>query len=577
MISTKPNILAHFTLASPREKQVKAIHFIEEAIRRGLKIICIEGPTGFGKSAIGTTICQWASTSEAEPIEGQAGGYYLVTQKLLQDQLENDFIVNGDASTPPPLLATSLKSAASYPCATHPGFDCELGRKKKCGCSVYSAKKSDFLASTIGITNYHFFVTERLTVAQFPPRKVVVLDEGHNLERMLIRFYDITVNQDHLEDCEIIEKIPSFKNIGEFIEWNQKVYLPRLAEKAENAVEIAAMHDLADQKLNEKAVRMGLQLQKANRAIGSIVKNPSSWVFWPSKNQEGKVEYTARSLYAHDFSDPLLSMGSIVIIMSAYLGEKKSFCRSLGLDESTVAWARFNSTFPVKNRPIVFGSIGSMSLKNIDNTLPKMVKAVAKILDTRKNEKGLIHCVSYKIGQAIVNGLKGTPHENRIIYPTKADEREEAFLRHKNSSEPTVLLSPSMMEGFDFAGDAARWQIVAKIPYPSLSDEQIRERMNRDQRWYDMETVKSIVQMTGRIVRSETDYGITYILDADIESIYSKCKEAFPPWWSEAIVRPSATATPSRNQVSQQPVEQSASTPAGPGLSERIRPVVKRP
>ena len=56
-----------------------------------MRDIIISAPTGVGKSAIGATVAFWAA-SHPFPLEGVGGAYYLCTQKLLQDQLENDIL-----------------------------------------------------------------------------------------------------------------------------------------------------------------------------------------------------------------------------------------------------------------------------------------------------------------------------------------------------------------------------------------------------------------------------------------------------------------------------------------------------
>ena len=47
-----------------------------------------------------------------------------------------------------------------------------------------------------------------------------------------------------------------------------------------------------------------------------------------------------------------------------------------------------------------------MSFKNIDKGLPLMAKAVKAILDAHPNEKGIIHCHSYKIAQYLKRNVR---------------------------------------------------------------------------------------------------------------------------------------------------------------------------
>ena len=218
-----------------------------------------------------------------------------------------------------------------------------------------------------------------------------------------------------------------------------------------------------------------------------------------------------------------------------FRSDKKTYCESLGINPDEVAWASLSSTFPVENRPINICPVGSMSLKNIDKTLPLIVKYTGRLMDLYHDKKGLIHCNSYKVGKAIYESLEMTSHSTRLIFPQNADEREQAFIDHTDSKMPTVIISPSMTEGFDFAGKLAEWQIIAKVPFPNMGDKHVCARKDADDDWYKMETIKTIVQACGRIVRSETDQGATYIMDADIIRLIDNYPHFFPKWWMSAV------------------------------------------
>ena len=90
---------------------------------------------------------------------------------------------------------------------------------------------------------------------------------------------------------------------------------------------------------------------------------------------------------------------------------------------------------------------------------------------------------------------------SRLIFHDSTD-REEALQKHLTSKEPTVLVTPSMSEGVDLRDDLARFQVLVKVPYPSLGDKLVKKRMNRWSWWYPMQTIKTIVQSVGRGVRS---------------------------------------------------------------------------
>lgn len=194
------------------------------------------------------------------------------------------------------------------------------------------------------------------------------------------------------------------------------------------------------------------------------------------------------------------------------------------------------SVFDKANRPIIATLMGSMSRVNQPQSMPVFLRALAKIFDHHPGTKGIIHCHSYALGKAVFDHFQGTDHSFRLRFPRKADEREKVYKEHRETKTPSIILSPSFTEGFDFSGDAARWQVIAKVPYPYLGDKQVAAKKEQDAEWYAMRTVSTIIQASGRIVRSETDTGTTYITDSDFKPLWEKWGYLFPTWWSEALI-----------------------------------------
>ena len=164
-----------------------------------------------------------------------------------------------------------------------------------------------------------------------------------------------------------------------------------------------------------------------------------------------------------------------------------------------------------------------MSSKYIEETLPRLAQAVQMILDAHPNEKGIIHAHSYKVANFIMSNVR-----SRRLVTHDSSNRDEVLKQHMNSSEPKVLVSPSMQEGVDLKGDLSRFQVLCKVPYPYLGDKLIKKRMHKWKWWYDYETAKTIVQSVGRSIRTEEDFAVTYILDADWERFARKGKHLLP-------------------------------------------------
>ena len=104
-----------------------------------------------------------------------------------------------------------------------------------------------------------------------------------------------------------------------------------------------------------------------------------------------------------------------------------------------------------------------------------------------------------------------------------------------SNSEKQILISPAIKEGVDLKDDLCRFQILLKVPYPNIKDARVNYLLNKkkDWKWYNCETVKDIVQMYGRAVRSPSDFAKFYIVDGSFTKLP---KKEFPQWFLEAII-----------------------------------------
>ena len=100
-----------------------------------------------------------------------------------------------------------------------------------------------------------------------------------------------------------------------------------------------------------------------------------------------------------------------------------------------------------------------------------------------------------------------------------------------------ILLSPSIQRGIDLPDELCELIIVAKVPFPNLGDKQIAARTYAlgGDLFYRIETIRSIVQMTGRGFRHKDDKCTSYILDSNFGQLYNRSTHLFPPWWKEAL------------------------------------------
>ena len=526
----KENWVKYFPYNQPRDQQVKVINKVLDDFENSNKnYAIIECGTGVGKSAIGLTIARYLNNKFVNDLE--VGCYFLTTQKILQEQYENDFSNLG---------MKSLYSSVNYSCTRKKGANCkdvqdlirqgvEKPQQEKCSFDcVYKKNKADFCSSDLSITNFSYFLTEKNYNGKTPRKKILVIDEAHNLENELSKFIEISVSE-HFAKSILKIRMPNLKTQFQAYNWVKDVYLPNLNQVNNTLSEQLRRFGITSQKLNDlKSLHQKVQL--INNHLTKIKQfielyDKDNWIF--EINQTEKKGFTKLvfkpvevSKYAHEY---LLSHADYVIFMSATIISHDGFCELIGLDREKVTFIKEETPFDPSKRPIVYMNTGKMSADFIDKTLPLMTKTIKEIIDTHKGQKGIIHTHNKKIAEYI----RLTVKSNRIKVAYGAN-RESVLKEHCSSKDDTILVSPSMAEGVDLKGDLSKFQIICKVPFPYLGDKVCRKKMNKWKWWYDTQTIRTIVQSVGRSIRNEEDEAITYILDSDWKRIMSKCYDMFP-------------------------------------------------
>lgn len=551
-----PSLAAHgfFPFPEIRPAQGRALDAWTKSMEKDKRFAVFELPTGVGKSGLAYAIGSWANTQKHPDF--QSGAFILTTQKSLQQQYLRDFADRG---------MVELKGAANYSCSSQ-NTDCKTGKMlhktnkglveakdpadfgpgeynrfldehpTSCDDCPYDIAKGRFAAAPLGVTNFTYLLSEAKHVRRLRPRSLLIIDEAHNTESQLLGFVEIEITHQRAEG--IGAPVPPRIELGDIQaarDYVLTLFWPALKQAIHRLeYEIEEESDTSSRQALSKKLA-ALEQFGSRMAFLSEAETIEEW-FAFSDEKTGALKLrplTARSI-AHDF---LFRMGHKLLFMSATILDGKAFIRGLGLPGSEGGFLRVDSDFPVENRLINVWPAGSMSFKNIEHTTPKLVRYIEKVLDKHKDEKGIIHTHSYKLTQAVVDYLRGTKHAGRLItHDTFPGSREQAVHLHVNSESPTVLISPSMTEGLDLSEELSRFQVISKMPYPYLGDPFTKARMTHDPAWYGWQTALTLMQATGRSIRSAKDTAATYILDADFDSFMARNQDILPRWWKDAIV-----------------------------------------
>lgn len=516
------------------------------------KYFILQCDVGVGKSGIAKTACNNVSNS------------YIITEtKQLQDQYMSDFKKD--------FLMKCIKGRSNYICNVNNAFNCEdapcsldkVFKDDKCVACKYFKAKGDAIISPCVVASYaYIFMTMRNAVdwseeSGFQKRDLAVFDECHTMESRLKELVEFKLNPVELDrlgildNCKNVEEYNSFK-VGwqdGFEKNTNRIYrLFKLIHERADEVKADQNDYLEEVKKENKSSFLAkmtnsqaLTLKgnnKCSRDISMLDEQvryyeshkTDDWFIRPADNNLS-LQFSPMSVDGI-FNKYCEKAADKFIFMSATILDSKQFAKELGLDESKVCYIQCNSTFDPKKSPIYSVNCGSMSYNNVDETLPVMEKMIQYVLNKFPNSRGIIHTGNYKIASAIYQDL----NNSRFLMKMDKDMSNEELLRLHERKSDSVLLSPSMMAGVNLKDELARFQIIAKLPFMSLQDPFIKEKMNRDKDWYAIQMLRQVIQACGRATRSSDDWSATYCFDSAFSGYIQRYRKYLPSTFLDRII-----------------------------------------
>lgn len=533
-----PDVPVYDGFAAWRKYQREAV---DKLVNTDKKFCILDAPTGSGKSLVAMSL--------AKLMNGRV--YYLVGTKNLQEQLIRDF--DGMAL---------LKGRSNFRCLIK-DVDCSsclygyakktCPRKEEC---PYYSHKAKAQQSKFVVFNYPMFLTNQTFAGDFPPADLIICDEAHLLESALMNFISITFDHEFFndlglsfpgkagrEDYVIGGKEKSAANYNASDEDRRQYVFDRINEaekiaskrygKLAGQMQMKLYADEEPHVLDVKECK-GLESKLKKIKFFKSLYDEDTWIMDYNINQyDWHNDFISfKPLKVDKFSDYIFAWADKILLMSATMPHTKIISNSLGINPKDIARLSIPSTFKRENRPVIFKPIGRMSYPYWEETIEKIIKFLMDYCSKHK-EKILIHTVNYRITSAIMSA--GFALDYDIHFHETASDRAMSLEQFKKAEPPAMMVTPSMESGIDLPGDLCRTQFILKVPYLSLADKQVKERMAIDHDWYMSSTINRLVQASGRIVRSEDDYGTTYILDECFADLIKYNKKFFPAWFLESV------------------------------------------
>jgi Rad3-related DNA helicase len=195
--------------------------------------------------------------------------------------------------------------------------------------------------------------------------------------------------------------------------------------------------------------------------------------------------------------------------MSATIGEADAFAKECSF--SNYHSIDIPSTFDFTNSPIFYIPDYRLSYKEKEQNLPKVAELIEATINMYAGKRGIIQTGSYQFAKQLIDYVGPAVRQRLILYDdTKGKTEAIEYFKYCNDK---VLVGPSLIEGLSFDDDLCRFQIIMKVPYPSLADKFVKAKKNINPEWYSNTTAISILQGVGRGIRNEHDWCVTFIFD----------------------------------------------------------------
>ena len=528
--------------------------------------IILDAPTGTGKSIIALSVAGVLNKYFDKE------GYILISDLSLMEQYEKDL----KKYFPKWAL---LKGRQNYTCNVNKlPFNsgvCQIDNcktyadiiKKYSHCAKnceYIQLRQKAVSAPILACTYSFWLLQQNYVKQIVPeppfsdRDFVICDEAHKLQSIVQSHFSPEFGKDDLTKILAVKNSinhTQYTNWTEYTELRNKIVQEKdntnILNLLKKYCDLIKTLDSQTEKIKENVIKSAADLGYIPKSDYTVLKS-CDFVNEHYKNFSEYVKIIDNigvyALIKNDSKKDTIVFNCLDesylmqkyfhsnckkrMYMSATIGDPEVFSHDVAISGSKF-YIKMPSVFDYSMSPVYFVRGYDMSYYKKEQSLPFILKMIEGILEMYSDYRGIIQTGSYVFAKSLKEGISNKNAKRLILYEDTASKNESIEL-YKNTKN-RVLVGPSLIEGLSFDDDLCRFQIIMKVPYPSLADKFVSAKNNYDKQWYTNTTAISILQGVGRGVRNMHDWCVTFILDGCFERLFNSTSNMFPPEFKQRI------------------------------------------
>lgn len=401
-----------------------------------------------------------------------------------------------------------IRGRRNYDCHMRNDYTCEEGVAANCpykGTVQCPANAAEMRAatSTLVVTNYAKWIASRKFGRGMEHFTQVIFDEGHQAVEAVGHAMQVLLHHKEIEETLGV----NFLSTPESLDMQQwKVWASEARNVAELKMLQARIKIAGVTNPRPAWVRhyTHMRLLTKRLAILSLARS-NDWVV-----EEVKEGYQFDPVRIGRYTETALFMRiPSIVCMSATIRPKTMYL--LGQPKDSFDYWEFPSEFDSTRCPIYY--IPVMRVDKHAEDLSQLWLQLDQIAAKRRDRKGLVQTISFLRADQVIASSRFA--SSMLINP-KGEAPTEMLEQFYESGPGTILVSPSVGSGYDFAFKRAEFQFICKIPFPPPS-KILKARTDDDRDYPYYLAWNKLSQIIGRVMRDKKDRGESFIGDRHMD------------------------------------------------------------